>query len=130
MQFLDELFRQRILRLRDNHVDALEVVYGFHNVIHIHGFPCDTDGIRFEDIARLIVGKTAALNVVGIIGQFDLQLMVDAAGDFCGLLCFHNIQQCFRYGSTGIYSVGLCGALRDIPCLAREECTGILFCAQ
>ena len=37
------------------------------------------DGVRLKDIARLIVGKVTALDVVGVIGQIDLDFMINAA---------------------------------------------------
>ena len=37
------------------------------------------DGVGLEDIPRLFVAQSAALNVIGVVGEVDLRSVVDAA---------------------------------------------------
>ena len=37
------------------------------------------DGVRLEDVVCLIMGEAAALNVVGVIGQINLDFMINVA---------------------------------------------------
>ena len=76
---LDEVCRQRRQSLAQNLVEGAEMIDCLEDVIHIKGILRDTDGIRLEDIARLLVGQATSLDVVGIIGQVDLCPMVNPA---------------------------------------------------
>ena len=100
----------------------MEVVGRFDNVVHVDGFVFQhADRVGFKDVARLVGGQTAALDVVGIVGQLHLYLVVDTA--FAAALHF----VCEYLGEGGGRFLCRCGArglgriLGDIPCLSRQE---------
>ena len=63
----------------DDHIDTAKMVSCFNNVIHADSLIGDTNGIRFKDIARLIVCQAAAFDVIGIVRQIYLNFLLDAA---------------------------------------------------
>lgn len=77
----------------DDHVDAAEVIGRLYYVVHIHCRVSDADGIGFKNIAGLVVGQTAAFDVVGIIGQVNLHLVVDSAGELALLFTAPDIPE-------------------------------------
>ena len=79
MQQLDERFADRLPGLFDHQIDALEMVRRFHNVIHIDRAALHADGVRLIDIARLVMRQPTAFDMVGVVGQLDLYLVIDAA---------------------------------------------------
>ena len=60
-------------------VDATEVIGGPYHVIYAHALPLRTNRGGFEDEARLVVREPAALHEAGVVGKFDLHLVVDAS---------------------------------------------------
>ena len=64
MQFLDESLGERLCSLVYDHVDAAEVVRGFEDVVHTQRLAFDTHRVGLEDVAGLVVGQPAALDVV------------------------------------------------------------------
>ena len=123
MKFLNEFFSQRCFGVLNDHVNATEMVRRFNHIIHIEDFIFHADGIGFKNISGLIVGQTAALDVVGIVCQINLCFMVNSTGVFARLLLFQNIQQ----GNWFLFS--LVGTLRflcifgNVPGLAGKERT-------
>ena len=86
MQLLDKRLGQPLFGTVDNEVDTAEVVRRLDNVVYTDAFALDADGVRLEDIARLVVRQSAAFDVVGVIGQIDLRLVVNAAFELHSLL--------------------------------------------
>lgn len=120
VQFLDEGFGERLPGPVDNRVDAAEVVRGFENVIHAQRLAFDAHRVGLEDVAGLVVGQPAALDVVRVVGEVDLRAMVDAALETHRLLLAQHLQQRHDMSRAGLAS-GQCGIRRDIPGLARQE---------
>ena len=66
-----------------NHViDSAKVVLCFYDVINVNRIFSNTDSRRLKNHARLIKGEFASLNVIRIVGKFNLNLMVNAAFNF------------------------------------------------
>lgn len=86
MQFLDQRLGQPLFGAVDNEVDATEVVRRFDNVVYTDAFVLDANSVGLEDIACLVVRQSAALDMVGVLGQIDLSLVVNAAFELHGLL--------------------------------------------
>ncbi len=80
VQLLDERLARSVIRIVDHHINALKMVGGLDHIVNFDRPVRCTDGVRLKDIARLIVGKATALNVVGVIGQVDLNFVINAAG--------------------------------------------------
>lgn len=76
----------------DDKINTAEVVRRLDNVVHVQRLVLRAHGIGLEDIAGLVVGQSAALHVVGVIGQLDLGLMIDAPGVLCRLFLPQYIQ--------------------------------------
>ena len=62
----------------DDHINALEVIGCFDHIIYIDNTVLHANGVGFVDIPCLVVGQTAALNVIGVIGKVDLDFVIDA----------------------------------------------------
>ena len=121
VQFLDEGFGERFFGPVDNRVDAAEVVRGFENVIHAQRLALDAHRVGLEDMARLVVGQPAALDVVRVVGEVDLRAVVDAAFETHRLLLAQHLQQ--RHDMPGSrLATGQCGICRNVPGLARKKC--------
>ncbi len=124
MQFLDEFFRQCVFCLRDDQVDALEMICRLDDIVHVHRSAGRADGVGLKDVARLVMGQAAALDVVGIIGQIDLHLVINPAGGFRRLLRPQNIQKRFRRVGMLIDAFRFFGVFGDVPCLACQKRAG------
>lgn len=120
VQFLDEGLGERLPGPVDNRVDAAEVVRGFENVIHPQRLALDAHRVGLEDMARLVVGQPAALDVVRVVGEVDLRTVVDAALETHRLLLAQHLQQWHDMPGSRL-ATGQCGIRRDIPGLARQE---------
>ena len=83
MELLYILFCQGLAQGVEYKVKAAEMVHRFNNVIDVHGFLRTGDAYAYRigliDISRLIVGKAAALDMVGIESHIDLELIIDTA---------------------------------------------------
>lgn len=122
VQFLDEGFGERLPGPVDNRVDAAEVVRGFENVIHAQRLAFDAHRVGLEDVAGLVVGQPAALDVVRVVGKVDLRAVVDAALETHRFLLAQHLQQ--RHDVSGSrLATGQCGIRRDVPGLARQKGT-------
>ena len=123
MQLFNKRFADGFLCLPDDKVNALEVIGRFDHIIHIDNTILHADGIGLVDIPCLVMGQAAALNMVGVIGQVDLDFVVDAALDPPGHLVLQNIQQgsgCFQLFVGAHRALGI---LWNVPCLAGKHCT-------
>ena len=67
---------------------ASEMIDCFNNIIHIHNFILNSNGIRFKNISGLIMGQAAAFHMIRIICQFDLNLMIYSSRYPCFLFHF------------------------------------------
>ena len=86
VQLLNKRFCQLCTGQLNNQVDAAEVVGRFNNIIHLDSLVRDTDSVGFKDIPSLVMGQAATLNMIGIIGEVNLDTMVNAAFDLTVLL--------------------------------------------
>ena len=120
MNLLNHILSKPLLCVVDDEVDTTEMVHRFKDVIHVDGIGGDANGVGFIDIACLVVGQLATLDVVGVIGQINLNAMVDAALQFGGLLLSQYLKQGrnLRLGGT---TLGQSGIGRDVPGFPRQE---------
>ena len=79
VQLFDKRFGNPLFGTIDNEVDATEMICRLYDIVYTHTLAFDTDGIRFEDVTRLVMRQAAALDVIGVVGQVDLCAMIDAA---------------------------------------------------
>ena len=84
VMLFNKRFPEGLVCLVNHHIDTLEMIRRFHNIAHIHWFDWSY-GIRFINVAGLVVGQGASLDMVGIIAQFNLNLVVNASCGFTRL---------------------------------------------
>ena len=124
MKLLDERFGQLFTAVLNDEVNAAEVVGRFDDVVHVDWFVFQhADRIGFEDVAGLVGGQSATLEVVGIVRQLHLYLVVDTA--FAAAL--HFVREYLSEGGGRFFcrrgARGPGRIPRDIPCLSRQERT-------
>lgn len=120
VQFLDEGFGERLPGPVDDRVDAAEVVRGFEDIVHTQRLALDAHRVGLEDVARLVVGQPAALDVIRVVGEVYLRAVVDATLETHLLLLAQHLQQ--RHDMPGSrLARGQCGIGRDVPGLARKK---------
>ena len=111
----------------DDVVDAAEVVGGLHDIVHVDGLAFalalavgEANRVGLEDIACLVVGQFAALDVVGVVRQINLCAVIDAAAHITLFLFAKSLQKgrgfLFAAAAGGQRSIR-----RDAPGLAGEE---------
>ena len=124
METLYHGLRKRAIGVIDDHINAAEMVGRFNHVIDIDSLFFDADGIGLKNKAGLLAGKAASLDVVGIIGQVNLNPVIDPAGQ-TGLLfpLKHGKQGC-RRGGLRPDAARLLRVLRNIPCFPGQERAG------
>ena len=86
MQFLDHRLGQPLFSAIDNEINTTEVVRRLDNVVYTDAFALDADSVGLKDIACLVVRQSAALDMVGVIGQINLSLVLNAAFELHSLL--------------------------------------------
>ena len=64
VQLFDQSFGDGLLGIPDDHINAFEVIGRFDYIIHIDNTVPYANGIGFIDIPCLVMGQTAAFNVV------------------------------------------------------------------
>ena len=64
MQLFDQSFGDGLLGIPDNYINAFEVIGCFDYIIHIDNTILHANGVGFVDIPCLVMGQTAAFNVV------------------------------------------------------------------
>ena len=84
MQELDEFLAELRFFAFDDFINTVEVIGGFDDIVYLHPFLGDGDGVGFKDKARLLVGLTA-------------------------LFLFENIRQSLLRGFAFIAPFGLLG---------------------
>ena len=123
MEFFNQRFRQPVFGMIDDEVDAAEVVGGLHDVVHIDAIFGDADRVGLEDIPRLLVGKPAALDVVGVVGQINLGAVVNATADFTLFFFSESLEKgrgfLFASATPRQFCIG-----RQAPGLAGQERPG------
>lgn len=86
MQFLNQGFRQALLRSAYDDVNAAKMVDGLYDIIYSDCLVGNADGAGLIDKARLVMCESAAFNVIAIVGQVYLRAVVDAAFEMTFLL--------------------------------------------
>ena len=119
MEFLYESFRDRSFCVFDDEIDALKMIDCLYNVVHFEGSAADPDGVRFKNVTGLVVRLTASFDMIGIVCEFDLDFMIDAARNFCASFCRKPFQKSWRQRGLVIRSFGLLRVFGDIPSLSR-----------
>ena len=123
MELLDQAFGDGVIGCIDNQIDAAEVIRRLHHIVHpdrgVHA-----DGVRLEDQPGLVVRQAAALDVVGVVGQVDLDLVVDPAVELRCLLLPQNREQIPPPSVASRLADRFFGVLRHVPGLPREQSPG------
>ena len=120
VQLLDECFGQASgSSLVDYQVNAAEVVRSLDHIINVDRLIRNAQRIGLENMTSLLLREPAALDMVGVVGQLDLNTVVDAAPELHVLLLFQDVEQ--RIVAVGFLLAAprAHGILRDIPRLAR-----------
>ena len=79
MKLFDHRFRERAFRLINHQVYTAEMIHSLQNIIHIQRAIRSIDRVCFKDVPGLLVGQSASLNMVGVVGEVNLRAVVDAA---------------------------------------------------
>ena len=127
VQIFDPLFAKPRLGAVDDLVDTAKMIDRFNNIVHADALVGDADGGGFIDIAGLVVGEAVALDAVGIVGQFNLNFMIDPAADLSVLFLLQNRKQGARRRFF-VTPFGLLCGFGDVPSLAGEERAGNAAC--
>ena len=101
------------------HVNALKMVDSFHHVVNVNRTIRYANGIRFKNVARLVGGKTAALDVIGIIGQLNLNFVVNTTRQLCCFLSFQHVKERFWSIRFLVDALGLARSFWDAPRFSR-----------
>ena len=120
VQLLDECFGQASgSSLVDYQVNAAEVVRSLDHIINVDRLIRNAQRIGLENMTSLLLREPAALDMVGVVGQLDLNTVVDAAPELHVLLLFQDVEQ--RIVAVGFLLAAprAHGILRDIPRLTR-----------
>ena len=123
VQLLDERLAWSVIGIVDNHINALEMVGGLDHIVNLDRPVRYADGVRLEDIARLIVGQATALHVVGVIGQVDLDFMINAAVQLYRFFGLQHRKKCLWCIGFLVNAIGLLCGFGYVPCLAGQKCT-------
>ena len=84
VQLLDECFGQASgSSLVDYQVNAAEVVRSLDHIINVDRLIRNAQRIGLENMTSLLLREPAALDMVGVVGQLDLNTVVDAAPAAC-----------------------------------------------
>lgn len=75
---LYEGFGERTVSIINYIVDGAEMIGGLDNVVYVDGLGSYPDGIGLKYIACLVVGQTATLYMIGVVGEVDLDTVIDA----------------------------------------------------
>lgn len=94
MQLFDKSFRETFFCMKDDMIDASEVVDRFHNVIHSHSLVCNANCICLENKTCLVVSQSRTFYVVRVVGQVNLRTMIDTALHAHLHLFTKSFQQC------------------------------------
>ena len=79
VQLFDERFSQFRSRLFNDTVDTAEVVSRLNDIIHLNCVASNADGVSLEDIPRLVVGQAATLDMIRVIGEVNLDTVIDTS---------------------------------------------------
>ena len=94
----------------------------FEDIIHAQRLAFNAHCVGLEDVAGLVVGQPAALDVIRVVGEVDLCAVIDAAFETHRFLLTQYLQQ--RHDTPGSrLAPGQCGIRRDVPGLARKKGT-------
>ncbi|CRH70716.1 Uncharacterised protein [Chlamydia trachomatis] len=119
VQLLDKSLTRHTMCAVNHHINTLKMVDRFHHIVNVNCTIRYADGVRFKNVTRLVVSKTAALNVVGVIGQFNLNFMVYTTGQFCCFLSFQHVKERFWGIRFLVDALGLARDFRDVPHFSR-----------
>ena len=120
MQFLDERLRDRPMCILDDEIDTFEMICRFYDVVHTHIAVAEADRVGLKYESRLVMREAAALDVVGVVCEFDLNFMVNAARKFRFHLGGEDLRQ--RRGALLVDTDRFLRVKGDIPCLSRQKC--------
>ena len=77
MQTLDVALRQCRASRLDDDIQTAEMIRRLHHVVHRRILAERPDCLGLEYPPRLLMRESATLHMVGIVGEVDLQPMVD-----------------------------------------------------
>ena len=118
---LDEPLGKKAFCVVNDKIDTSEVVSGFNDVVHVDTAVGYADGAGLVDIPRLVVSETAALNVVGVVGEVNLNTVIYAAGLSGGFFGFEYVKQSLRRCVASFLPDWSGCVGRNRPCLSGEK---------
>lgn len=118
VNLFDEGFGKFLLCPVDDKVDASEVIGGFYDIIHIDALVRDADGVCLEDVPRLLMGKPAAFDVIGVVGKVDLGAVINASAHLALFLLPEPLKKRSRFHLALLGKRGVHG---NIPRLSYKE---------
>lgn len=102
-------------------VNPLKTDMEINQVIRVDAFTRKANRVGFVNISGLVLGRAAVLHMIGVVGQGNLDFLVDSAHPLCRPFLLQNIQQ---HCGSGILSLSAFRLLRiggNIPGLAGEK---------
>ncbi len=64
MNLFDELFGEYMVSVTDGNINTTKMIGCFYDIVNIDNLVFETNGIRFKDVASLIMSQLAPLNMV------------------------------------------------------------------
>lgn len=96
-------------------VNASEVVGSLDDIIHVHRFVCDANGVGFKYVSCLLVGELATFNMIRVVCEINLGAVVDTSAEFCFFLLSEAAQKGRDLFFCACRDTGVCG---DVPGLS------------
>lgn len=74
------MFTKPTIGVFDNVINATKMIGGFYYVVYPDAFVFfeGADGVGFVNVAGLVFGEAATLDMIGIIGEFYLDFVINA----------------------------------------------------
>ena len=81
MELLEHALGHLAVGVFDNIIDAAKMVGGLDHVVYFDVviFLKSTDGVGLVNVSGLVLGEAASFDMIGIISEFYLELVVNAA---------------------------------------------------
>jgi hypothetical protein len=86
VELLEDTFRKRLERHREQIVEACKMVHRLHDVVNIRRLAgLQAQGVGLVNIPGLLLAQARTLDAVGIVGQLDLRKVVESSFETGGL---------------------------------------------